>query len=199
MVAVHDHLLLPKNRRAAKAMTAGERAGADLPTEYSRKIVGGHHHLFAVQKRDVNEPAVGRRCARRPTVRRCFFSSGEVRTNWRHNSVPVPPSRQTRCRPPFSVSAAIRNNRSSQTIGEACPSSLSGVFQRMFSDSLHFVGIPFSRLEPSPRTPRHIGQFSAATLPAINAQTNALPRTLFITGFNSPRRLRIENAKVFIE
>ena len=50
---------------------------------------------------------------------------------------------------------------SPQTTGEAWPPPGRGVRQITFSVALHCVGTAFSRLVPSSRGPRHVGQFSA--------------------------------------
>ena len=47
-------------------------------------------------------------------------------------------------------------------MGDAWPMPGSYVFHAMFSSADHFVGTPFSRLLPSPRGPRQVGQSSAA-------------------------------------
>ena len=54
-------------------------------------------------------------------------------------------------------------------MGVELPRSGSGTFQATFSLLLQVVGSPFSAHVPSPRGPRHWGQFSAwATTPKLN-------------------------------
>src|SRR5437667_7662555 len=59
--------------------------------------------------------------------------------------------------------------RSFQTIGEACPTPGTSVFQATFAVALQFLGICVSRLVPSPRGPRQHGQFSARDVSAAIA------------------------------
>src|SRR5262249_32312092 len=55
----------------------------------------------------------------------------------------------------------VTKTRSPQTMGEECPLPGIAAFQRMFSFSVQWIGTAVSLLVPSPRGPRHCGQFSA--------------------------------------
>src|SRR6185369_8494504 len=62
------------------------------------------------------------------------------------------------------------------TTGDECPSPGTSVFQLIFSSRLQRVGGFFSRLVPSPRGPRHPGQFSANARFASGRKTNNAAR-----------------------
>src|SRR6266446_4604665 len=64
VIAIHDHLVLVKNRRTAKAVHALERAGARQPLLTAREIIRRDHHFLPVEEGDIDPLAVGGRGAR---------------------------------------------------------------------------------------------------------------------------------------
>ena len=60
MVAVHDDFVLARNGRAAKAVDAGEDAGALEPEFFAAEIIGGDDDFPAVEKCAEDALAVAR-------------------------------------------------------------------------------------------------------------------------------------------
>ena len=137
----------------------------------------------------------------------CIASSGAWMTVVVQMILPVFRPRQTRRRSPVSSTQVTTYTRSSNTIGDACPSPGILVFQAMLSDSLQCVGTRSSKLLPSPRGPRHIGQSSAWPCLTNNhgairripthitgLRGNILPFTIIACAFNAQPSLCCETS-----
>ncbi len=88
--------------------------------------------------------------------------SGERKTSTSWTISPLPRSRHTARSEPSRSMAVVSQICSPATTGDDQPSPAIGFFQRTFSVSLHWCGIPAASACPWPSGPRNCGQSPAA-------------------------------------